>query len=92
MKGISLDDRSQASLDKIVTANNDIERAKAEQLRAKIDAETAKIREQGGSLAPAALQRYCLEVVNNWNVNQNGPLPAGFTCGGGANPFVITNK
>jgi regulator of protease activity HflC (stomatin/prohibitin superfamily) len=92
VKGISLDDRSQASLDKIVTANNDIERARAEQQRAKIDAETAAIREKGGSLAPAALQRYCLEVVNNWNVGQNGPLPAGFTCGGTANPFVITNK
>jgi regulator of protease activity HflC (stomatin/prohibitin superfamily) len=92
VKGISLDARSQASLDKIVTANNDIERAKAEQLRAKIDADTAAIREKGGSLAPAALQRYCLEVVNNWSVGQNGPLPAGFTCGGTTNPFVITNK
>jgi len=93
VKGISLDARSQASLDKIVSANNDIERAKAEQERARIDAETAKIREQGGSLKPEALARYCLEVVNNWDVGRNGPLPAGFTCtsGNGA-PFVVTNK
>lgn len=80
IKGISLDARSQASLDKIVTANNDIERAKAEQLRAKIDAQTAEIRKRGGSLEGPALTRYCLEVVNNWDVDKNGPLPAGFTC------------
>lgn len=80
IKGIQLDDRSQSSLDKIVAANNDIDRAKAEQTRAKIDAETAKIRQQGGSLSGPALQRYCLEVVNNWDVGKNGPLPAGFSC------------
>jgi regulator of protease activity HflC (stomatin/prohibitin superfamily) len=92
VKGITLDARSQASLDKIVTANNDIERAKAEQLRAKIDADTAKIREQGGSLKPEALTRYCLEVVNNWDVDKNGPLPAGFSCTGNPAPFTVTNK
>ena len=80
VKGIPLDARSQASLDKIVAANNDVERAKAEQLRAKIDAETAEIRQRGGSLTGPALQRYCLEVVNNWDVGKNGPLPAGFSC------------
>lgn len=92
VKGISLDQRSQESLDKIVTANNDIERAKAERERAKIDGETAQIRKAEGSLTPEALARYCLEVVNNWNVNRNGALPAGFTCFGGDVPFTVTNK
>ncbi|MFD4474603.1 SPFH domain-containing protein [Streptomyces sp. NPDC058471] len=91
VKGITLDQRSQDSLDKIVSANNDIERAKAEQERARIDGETAKIREREGSLTGAALARYCLEVVNNWNVDRNGALPAGFTCAGGV-PFTVTNK
>lgn len=91
VKGITLDQRSQDSLDKVVSANNDIERAKAEQERARIDGETAKIREREGSLTGAALARYCLEVVNNWNVDRNGALPAGFTCAGGV-PFTVTNK
>jgi regulator of protease activity HflC (stomatin/prohibitin superfamily) len=91
IKGMQLDKRSQASLDKTVAANNDIERAKAEQLRAKIDAETVKIRQQSGTLSPQGLQRYCLELVNNWNDDQNGPLPAGFNCLGTPVPFTVTN-
>lgn len=92
IRDVKLDDRSQASLDKIVQANNDIERAKAEQERAKIDSETAKLREKTGSLKPEALQRYCLDVVNNWDVKKNGSLPAGFNCNGGSVPFTVTNK
>jgi len=92
VKNVALDSKTQASLDKIVQANNDIERAKAEQERAKIDAETAKIRERGGSLSPEALTRYYLEVVNSWDKNKNGNLPAGFTCTGSGAPFVVTNK
>lgn len=75
-----LDHSTQASLDKIVSANNDIARARAEQTRAKIDAETAKIRERTGALSPAANQRYCLDIVNNWLANKNGTLPATFSC------------
>jgi regulator of protease activity HflC (stomatin/prohibitin superfamily) len=90
IKGINLDARSQASLDKIVAANNDIERARAEQERAKIDAETAKIREASGSLSDEALRRYCLEVVNSWDVKKNGNLPAGWTCSDSSSPFVVT--
>jgi regulator of protease activity HflC (stomatin/prohibitin superfamily) len=90
IKKIQLDSRSQASLDKIVEANNNVERAKAEQERAKIDAETVKIREKSGSLSPQANERYCLEMMNNWDVKKNGHLPAGFTCGGAGSPFVVT--
>lgn len=80
IKGISLDKASQESLDKIVIANNNVERANAEQLRAKIDAKTAEIRKAGGSLTGAALIRYCLEVTNGWDQARNGPLPAGWNC------------
>jgi regulator of protease activity HflC (stomatin/prohibitin superfamily) len=92
IKKIQLDSRSQASLDKIVEANNNVERAKAEQERAKIDAETVKIREKSGSLSPQANERFCLEMMNNWDAKKNGNLPAGFTCNTGAAPFVVTNK
>lgn len=91
IKKIQLDSRSQNSLDKIVEANNNIERAKAEQERAKIDAETVKIREKSGSLSPQANERYCLEMMNNWDVKKNGHLPAGFTCGT-SQGYVTTNK
>lgn len=80
IKNIKLDAKAQESLDKIVTANNDIQRAEAERTRAKIDAETARIRNAEGVLEPGALARYCLEIMNAWDVNKNGPLPATFNC------------
>lgn len=93
IKKITLDSRSQNSLDKIVEANNNVERAKAERERAKIDAETAKIREQSGQLSEKAAQRYCLEMMNNWDVKKNGNLPAGFVCPGtNSSGYVTTNK
>lgn len=87
---VALDGRTQAALDKIVEANANISRAKSEQTRAKIDAETAKLREKQGALSAAANQRYCLDVVNAWDVSKNGPLPAGFSCTGAGAPFVVT--
>lgn len=80
VKGISLDQATQKSLEKVVVANNDIERAKSEQERARIDAETAKIRQQAGVLSGPALVRYCLEVTNAWDNGKNGALPAGWNC------------
>ena len=89
-----LDERTQASLDKIVSSQNDVERAKADKERAKIDNETAKLREQSGALSDGALRRLCLDVVNNWDVNKNGQLPATFDCGmsGEAKPGLIVNS
>ena len=75
---IKLGEKAQQALDRIVTANADIDRAKAEQERARIEAETAAIRQQ--SQTPEALQRYCLEVVNSWDAGKNGQLPATFNC------------
>ena len=93
IKKIVLDTRSQNSLDKIVEANNNVERAKSELERAKIDAETAKVREQSGQLSEKAAQRYCLEMMNSWDVKKNGNLPAGFVCPGtNSSGYVTTNK
>ncbi len=93
IKKITLDSRSQNSLDKIVEANNNVERAKSERERAKIDAETAKIRKDSGQLDEKASQRYCLEMMNNWDVKKNGSLPAGFVCPGtNSQGYTTTNR
>ena len=90
---IPLDEKTQASLDAIVAATNNVQRAQQEQERAKIDAETAKIRETSGALSPAALTRYCLEVANAWDQNKNGPLPATFNCAlTGSSSVLVTPK
>lgn len=91
VKSVPLSEATQKSLEKIVTANNDVERANSEKERAKIDAQTAKIRQDSGSLSGPALVRYCLEVTNSWDNGKNGALPAGWNC---MNPssLVVTNK
>jgi regulator of protease activity HflC (stomatin/prohibitin superfamily) len=91
VKGVALDAATQRSLEKIVVANNDIERARSEQERAKIDATTAQIREKAGNLSGPALVRFCLDVTNSWDTAKNGPLPAGWSCMNPAS-FVVTNK
>lgn len=91
LKAVNLDDSTQKSLERTVVANNNIETAKAEQARALIDAKTAQIRQQSGSLSAPNLTRYCLEVVNAWDVRKNGNLPAGFSCFG-PNTAVVTTK
>ncbi|AYB70975.1 band-7-like membrane protein [Streptomyces phage Yaboi] len=92
IKDIKLDERTQSSLDKIVQANNDIERARAEQERAKIDAETLKIKEKAGNLTEGGLMDKCLTMMDKWDVKKNGNLPAGFSCNGSGAPFTVTNK
>lgn len=86
---VQLGDRAQAAVDRIVEATANTQRASEEQARATIEAETARIRQQ--SQTPEALQRYCLEVVNSWNVGNNGPLPATFDCslGGTSAPIIV---
>lgn len=86
---ISLDEATQASLEKVVVANNDIVRAQSEQQRAIIDAKTAEIRQKSGSLSGPALIRYCLDVTNAWDVKKNGNLPSGWNCFS-SSPFVNT--
>lgn len=94
IQAMDLDARTQQSLDKIVASNNDVERAKADNKRAKIDVETAKLRKKTGSFEDGALKRYCLEVVNNWDKEKNGDLPATFDCGlgGTKSPVIVGSK
>lgn len=87
--GIYLDDQTQQSIQKVIQANNAIEQAKADQKRAQIENETAKLRQQSGALSKEALERYCYDVTNNWDVSKNGPLPATWNCAGGGNTPVI---
>lgn len=94
VKGVDLDDATRASLQRIVDNINKTQAAKEEQKRAEIDNATAKLRAESGVLSAQANERYCLDVVNNWDVNKNGPLPATFNCGLGDSktPVIIGNK
>lgn len=75
---VELGAQAQQSIDRIVEANANVQRAQADQARAVIEAKTAQIRQQ--SQTAQALQRYCLEIVNAWDAGKNGPLPATFNC------------
>lgn len=89
---IDLDAGTQAAVDKLFTTQQDIQRAQNEQVRAQIDSETVEIREAAGALSPAANQRYCLDLVNAWDVGKNGSLPATFNCNfSGSSDEVIVN-
>lgn len=91
IKGIELDDATAKSLERTVIANNNEETAKSEQRRAITDAATAALREKSGALSPAANLRYCLDIVNNWDVKKNGNLPTTFNCalGGSSTPVIV---
>jgi regulator of protease activity HflC (stomatin/prohibitin superfamily) len=79
--GIDVDDATQARINKQAAAKADIVTAQANQERAVIDNETKRMTQD--SLTPAALTDQCLKMVNSWDVNKNGNLPAGFSCFGG---------
>lgn len=89
--GVDVDDATRASIQKVLAAQQDVERARADNARAKIDAETAKLRQASGVLSDGGLVRYCLEVINSWDATKNGPLPAGFNCFSGNNVGLVTN-
>lgn len=93
VQSISVDEATQRAIEQTVQANQKVEQAEADQRRAKIDAETARLRAAEGALSPEANQRYCLELVNAWDVAKNGPLPATFDCSlaGGERPGVLVN-
>jgi regulator of protease activity HflC (stomatin/prohibitin superfamily) len=90
IKGVALDKATSASLERTVIANNNVGTAKAEQERAIIDNATAKLRAESGALSAPNMARYCLEIVNSWDVTKNGPMPATFNCGlGGSSAGVL---
>lgn len=77
---VGLDEKTQASIEKVVIAQQDLARAELERQKAETEAKTAKIREQSGILSEQANKRFCLDVTNNWDQNKNGQLPAGWNC------------
>lgn len=87
--GVLLSEKAQIALDKVLESQSNIKRAEEERTRAKIDSETAQIRQKTGALTKQANERFCLDVVNNWDVAKNGPLPATFNCGLGGQPPVL---
>ena len=89
IKGVDLDGPTKASLQRIVDNINKTQAAVEEKNRAIIDNQTAKLRAESGALSAQANERYCLDVVNAWDVTKNGPLPATFNCGLGGNPPVL---
>jgi len=92
VKGVDLDGPTKSSLQRIQDNYQKTRAAQQEQERAKIDNETAKLRAESGVLSAANMQRYCLDVVNSWDVQKNGPLPATFDCSlGGSGKNVLVN-
>lgn len=90
---VQLGQRAQEAVDRIVEATANTQRASEEKARAVIEAETAAIRQR--SQTPEALQRYCLEVVNAWDVAKNGQLPATFNCqldGASTTPVIVNSN
>lgn len=77
---VEVDGRTQESISKTQAAQQDLARAELERQKAITEAKTAEIRKNSGILSPDANMRYCLDVVNNWDQNKNGHLPAGFNC------------
>lgn len=88
---ITLDNATQASVDKIFASRQDIRRAENDRQRAKIDADTVRIQNQQGALSPEANQRRCLDILNNWSVDKNGGIPATLNCdfGGAKTPVIL---
>lgn len=84
IKGVDLDKATKESLQRIVDNINKTVAATEEQKRAVIDNATAKLRAESGALSEQANERYCLDLVNAWEVAKNGPLPATFNCGLGS--------
>lgn len=78
--GVFLDDVTQKSIEQIVQAENAVKKAEADKQRAIIDNETANLRAKSAALGAGALQRYCLDVTNNWDASKNGALPATWNC------------
>lgn len=89
---VTPDNATQQSIQKTVSANQDIATALSREQRSIIDGRTVANQKSSGALEGDALVRYCLDVVNSWNVKKNGPLPAGFSCVGSDNPFVVTGR
>lgn len=80
VKKVDVDPAIQDRINKQVSALADQNRAKIDRDTANIIADKNRILNQ--STTGQSLADKCLDVVNNWVVAKNGPLPAGFSCVG----------
>lgn len=91
VKKVDLDPAIQDRINKQVSALADQNKAKIDRDTANIIAEKNRILQS--STTGQTLADKCLDVVNNWNVQKNGPLPAGFSCvGAGSLPLTVPTK
>lgn len=77
---IDLSDKIKDRLEKKNADKVEQERAVIQQQTAITEAETNRIKQ--GNLNELVIANNCLEITNSWDVNKNGPLPAGWTCAG----------
>jgi regulator of protease activity HflC (stomatin/prohibitin superfamily) len=89
IKRIDLDPQTQASLQKIVDAINKTAAYAEEKKGADIQNQILEDRAKAGALEEKANMRFCLDIVNSWDVKANGPLPATFNCGLGSSASVL---
>lgn len=82
LKKVDLDGPIQDRINKQVEDQADQNRAVIKQQTARTDAETNRIAQE--HLSPEIAQNKCLDITNNWNAGKNGPLPANWSCTGGA--------
>lgn len=81
LKRIDVDSTTQGRINKQAAARANVDIAKANQDRARIDNETANLKAQSKSLTWGALYDKCLDIMDAWSVKGNGALPAGWSCG-----------
>jgi regulator of protease activity HflC (stomatin/prohibitin superfamily) len=82
--GVDLDANTTASLQKIVD-NINRTRAYEEELKgAQVQSRILEEQKRSGQLAEESQQRFCLNILNSWDVKTNGPAPATLNCGLGA--------
>lgn len=89
LTGTALDDTAQKSLDRVIEAQSNIQRAEADLERAKVDAQADAARNK--NITDENLVSRCLEVTNNWDANKNGQLPATWNCVSDSSAGVLVN-
>ena len=78
---VTKNDLSDAVKLKLEQKNSDKvenERAVIQQGTALVEADTNRIKQ--ANLNDLVIKNNCLEITNSWDVNKNGPLPAGWNC------------
>lgn len=75
---VDLSDPVKAKLEQKNSDKVEAERAVIQQGTALVEADTNRIKQ--ANLNDLVIKNNCLEITNSWDVNKNGPLPAGWNC------------